>query len=183
MILNCFGWSDIVKRYINIIIRLTEPRPTEPLQSHTQAPQAWGKKKGPPEVMPPQAIPHKTRDPGPPSGQLPPRVKGRGVQLQHVVERAGTAPGVGGVKGPVPYQEVSLVAPGGKGPRGATPQPPSQTPSSSPAPTGKITSNCGTFKPTLCQMFQLLVVLFLKILFISLELCMHKYCSKHCLLV
>lgn len=183
MILNCFGWSDIVKYYIHIIIRLTEPRPAEPLQSPTQAPQAWGKKKGPPEVMPPQAIPHKTRDPGPPSGQPPPRVKGPGDQPQHVVGPAGTAPGLGGVKGPVPSQELSLVAPGGKGPRGATPHPPSQAPSSSPAPTGKITSNYGTFRPTFSHMFQLLVVLFLKILVISWELCMHKYSSKHCLFV
>ena len=149
MILNCFWWSDIVKHYIRIIIRLTEPRPGEPLQSPSQAPQAWGKKKGPPEVMPPQAIPppevmppqaipHKTRDPGPPSGQPPPRVKGPGDQPQHIVEPAGTAPGLGGLKGPVPSQELSLVAAGGKGPRGATPQPPSQAPSSSHAPSGKI---------------------------------------------
>lgn len=115
-----------------------EPRPTEPPPATTQAPQVWGKKKGPPEVMPPQAMPHKTRDPGPPSGQPPPRVKGPGDQPQHVVEPVGTAPGFVGVKGPVPSQEVSLVAPGGKGPRGATPQPPSQAPSSAPAPTGAV---------------------------------------------
>jgi len=161
---------------------LTEPRPAEPLQSPTQAPQAWGKKKGPPDVMPPQAVPHKTRDPGPPSGQPPPRIKGPGHHQQHMVEPARTAPGFGGVKGPGPSQEMSLVALGGKGPRGATPQPPSQAPSSSSAPTGKVTSNCGTFRPLFCQMFQLLVV-FLKILFISSELCMHKYSSKHCLFV
>jgi hypothetical protein len=96
-----------------------------------------------------------------------------------VVEPAGTAPGFGGVKGPLPSQEVSLVAPGGRGPRGATPQPPSSTP----AQTGKITSNYGTFRPTFCQMFQLLVVLFLKMLFMSSELCTLKYSSKHCLFV
>jgi hypothetical protein len=131
--------------------------------SLAQTPQAWGQKKRSPEVMPPQAIPpqevmpsqaipHKTRDPGPPSGQPPPRVKGPGDQLQHVVEPAGTAPGLGGLKGPLPSQELSLVAPGGKGPRGATPRPQSQAPSSSHAPAGKITSNYGTFRPTFCQM-------------------------------
>jgi hypothetical protein len=83
----------------------------------------------------------------------------------------------------LPSQELSLVAPGGKGPRGATPRPPSQAPSSSHAPAGKITSNYGTFRPKFCQMFQPLFVLFLKILVISLELCMHKYSSKHCLFV
>lgn len=117
---------------------VAEPRPAEPLQSPTQAPQAWGKKKGPPDVMPPQAVPHKTRDPGPPSGQPPPRIKGPGHHPQHMVEPARTAPGFGGVKGPGPSQEMSLVALGGKGPRGATPQPPSQAPSSSSAPTGAI---------------------------------------------
>ena len=188
MILSCFWWSDIVK-HVHIIICLTEPRPGEPLQPPSQAPQAWGKKKGPPEVkppqtipppevMPPQAIPHKTRDPGPPSGQPPPRVKGPGVQPQHVVEPAGTSPGLGSLKGPVPSQELSLVAPGGKGPRGATPHPPSQAPSSSHAPAGKITSNYETFRPLFCQMFLPLVVLFLKILAISLELCMHNILVK-----
>jgi len=88
--------------------------------------------------MPPQAIPHKTRDTGLPSGQPPPRVKGPGYQPQHVVEPAGTAPGLGGPKGPVPSQELSLVAPGGKGPRGATPQPLSQAPSGSHAPAGTV---------------------------------------------
>jgi hypothetical protein len=111
----------------------------------------------PPEVMPPQAIPHKTRDTGPPPGQPPPRVKGPGDQPQRVVEPAEIAPGLGGLKGPVPSQELSLVAPGGKGPRGATPHPPSQAPSSSHAPTGKITSKYGTFRPVFCQMFQQLV--------------------------
>jgi len=216
MILNCFWWSDTFKYYILIIICVTEPRPREPLQSPSQAPQAWGKKKGPPEVrppqaipppevmapqaiprpevmppqaiprpevMPPQAIPHKTRDTGLPSGQPPPRVKGPGYQPQHVVEPAGTTPGLGGLKGPVPSQELSLVAPGGKGPRGPTPQPLSQAPSSSHAPAGKIASKYGTFRPTFCQIFQQLVLLFLKILVISLELCIHKYSSKHCLFV
>lgn len=186
--------AEIVKHCIHNILQLTEPRPGELQQSTSQAPQAWGQKKQPPEVMPPQAIPppevmppqaipHKARDPGPPSGQPPPRGKGRGYQPQHVVESAGTAPGLGGLKGPVPSQELSLVAPGGKGPRGATPHPPSQAPSSSHAPTGKITSNYGTFRPMFFQMFQPLVVLFLKILVISLELCMHKYSSKRCLFV
>ena len=260
MILNCFWWSYIVKHYIHIIICLTEPRPGEPLHSPSQAPQAWGKKKGPPQVMPPQAvpppevmppqavpppevmppqavpppevmppqavpppevlppqavpppevmppqavpppevmppqavppsevmppqgIPRKTRDRGPPSGQPPPRLKGPGDQPQHVVEPAGTSPRLGGLKGPLPSQELSLVAPGGKGPRGATPRPPCQAPSSSHAPAGKITSNYGTFRLKFCQMFQPLFVLFLKILVISLELCMHKYSSKHCLFV
>jgi hypothetical protein len=133
--------------------------------------------------MPQPAIPHNARDPGPPSGKPPPRVKGPGDQPQHVVEPSGTAPGLGGPKGPVPSHELSLVAPGGKGPREATPQPPSQAPSSSHAPAGKITSNYGMFRPMFCQMIQQLVVLFLKILVISVELCMHKYSSKHCLFV
>jgi hypothetical protein len=107
----------------------------------------------PSEVMPQQAVRHNTRNPGPPSGQTPPRVKGPGDQPQRVVEPAGTVPALGGLKGPVPSQELSLVAPGGKGQRGATPPPPSQAPSSSHAPADKITINYGTFRPKFCQMF------------------------------
>jgi hypothetical protein len=113
-------------------------------------------------MPPPQAIPHKTRDPAPPAGQPPPRVKGPGVQPQYLVEPAGTAPGLGSPTGPVPSQELSLVAAGGIG-RGATPHPSSQVPSSSHAPAGKLTYIYGTFMPTCCQIFQPLVALFLKI--------------------
>jgi hypothetical protein len=121
---------------------LTEPRPGETLQSPSQAPQAWGLKKEPTEVMPlHQAIPHKPRDLAPPSGQPPPRGKGPGDQPQHLVEPAGPAPGLGGLKGPVPSQELSVVTPGGIKPRGATPQPPSPAQISSHAPSGKITGN------------------------------------------
>jgi hypothetical protein len=166
--------------------------PGEPLQSPSQAPQVWEKKNGPPEVMPSQVIPpaevmlpqvvsYKTRDTGPPSGQPPLRGIGRGGRQKHVVERVGAAPGLGGLKGEVPSQELTLVAPGGEGPRGATPHPPAQGPRSSHAPAGKITNKYGTFRPTFCQMFQQLVVLFLKILVISFELFIHKYSSKHCL--
>jgi hypothetical protein len=71
---------------------------------------------------------------------------------------------LGGPKGPVPSQELGLGAAGGIGPRGATPHPPSQAPSSSHAPPpGKITGIYRTFWPTCCQIFQPLVVLFLKI--------------------
>lgn len=123
---------------------MTEPSPGLPLQSPSQAPQAWGQRKGPPQAVPPhKAIPHETKEPTPPSGQPAPRMKGPGDQPQHLVGPAGPAPGMGGPKGPRPSQELSSVASGGIGPRGEAPLPPSQAQRSSHAPAGKITRNEG----------------------------------------
>jgi hypothetical protein len=136
--------------YCNVC--LAEHKPAVSPQSLSQAPQAWGQRKVPPEGTPAphQAIPYEPSlfTPPPPVEHVP-----RG-QPQQVVSPAAPAPG-------------SSVAPGATGPSGLTPAL-IQAESSSPAPSGKIKGIEGGRKHLFFQIFQPLLVLLL--LFMSSEL-------------